>query len=262
MSGSARLAALNGPGSGPRRVRRAIRARCKKACRSRIFIFTPFIALVLVMVGATAIVALRTADDDAAMLATSFHQQVSANIGLRLDDYLVRSPMPTYAQRQDTLTSLLRGQAIGTDGRAFILDQTGKMIASSAPDDDPVIKNAVAALAQHAGSSGLSTAATEFKFDHVRARPLSRETWLTYATPYRDHNADRNWILVTAMPEAFYLAGLRSRQQPFSDGVRIGIVALPCADRSAGLDRDRTAPRMARATQAMARGDMEHAGAW
>ena len=56
------------------------------------------------------------------------------------------------------------------------------MIASSAPDGDPVIENAIAALAQHTGSSGLSTAATEFKFDHVRAKPLSRETWLTYAT--------------------------------------------------------------------------------
>ena len=40
----------------------------------RIFIFTPFIALVLVMVGATAIVALRSADDDAARLATRLHR--------------------------------------------------------------------------------------------------------------------------------------------------------------------------------------------
>ena len=44
----------------------------------RIFIFTPFIALVLVMVGATAIVALRSADDDAARLAT---QTPSGSVG-------------------------------------------------------------------------------------------------------------------------------------------------------------------------------------
>ena len=44
----------------------------------RIFIFTPFIALVLVMVGATAIVALRSADDDAARLAT---QAPSGSVG-------------------------------------------------------------------------------------------------------------------------------------------------------------------------------------
>ena len=222
----------------------------------RIFIFAPFIALVLVMVGATAIVALRTADDDAAMLATSLHQQVSANIGLRLDDYLVRSPNSTDAQRQDTLTSLLRSQTIGTDGRAFILDQTGKMIASSAPDGDPVIENAIAALAQHTGSSGLSTAATEFKFDHVRAKPLSRETWLTYATPYRDHSVDRNWILVTAMPEAFYLAGLRVANS--RSAMVFALALLLSLVLTAALASIVTAPlrRMARATQAMARGDM------
>ena len=43
----------------------------------RIFIFSPFIALVLVMVGATAVVALRSADDDAAMLATRLHHAMS-----------------------------------------------------------------------------------------------------------------------------------------------------------------------------------------
>ena len=58
----------------------------------RIFIFTPFVALVLVMVGATAIVALRSADDDALMLATKLHHEASANIRMRLDDSLARSP--------------------------------------------------------------------------------------------------------------------------------------------------------------------------
>ena len=91
----------------------------------RIFIFTPFIALVLVMVGATAMVALRSADDDAARLATRLHEEASANIRMRLDDYLARSPSPTDAQRRDALVALLRSQAVGTDGRAFILDSTG-----------------------------------------------------------------------------------------------------------------------------------------
>ena len=57
----------------------------------RIFIFTPFIALVLVMVGATAIVALRSADDrcgEAGDQAPS--REASANIRMRLDDYLAR----------------------------------------------------------------------------------------------------------------------------------------------------------------------------
>ena len=46
----------------------------------RIFIFVPFIALVLVMVGATAMVALRSADDDATRLATRLHQEASVSI--------------------------------------------------------------------------------------------------------------------------------------------------------------------------------------
>ena len=40
----------------------------------RVFIFTPFIALALVLVGATAIIALRSAENDAARLATRLHQ--------------------------------------------------------------------------------------------------------------------------------------------------------------------------------------------
>ena len=63
----------------------------------RIFLFTPFIALVLVMVGATAMVALRSADDDAATLATRLHQEASAGIRKRLDDYLARSSSQTDA---------------------------------------------------------------------------------------------------------------------------------------------------------------------
>ena len=106
----------------------------------RIFIFSPFIALVLVMVGATAVVALRSADDDAARLATRLHHEMSANIGLRLDDDRARSPSPIDPQREDTLVSLLQNQAVGTNGRAFILDRTGKMIVSSAPDGDPVVR--------------------------------------------------------------------------------------------------------------------------
>ena len=74
MSGNARLAALNGPGKRAAARRRGNSGAVQEGLPIQIFIFAPFIALVLVMVGATAIVALRTADDDAAMLATSLHQ--------------------------------------------------------------------------------------------------------------------------------------------------------------------------------------------
>ena len=222
----------------------------------RLFIFSPFIALVLVMVGATAVVALRSADDDAARLATRLHHEMSANIGLRLDDYRARSLSPIDPQREDALVSLLQNQAVGTNGRAFILDRTGKMIVSSAPDGDPVVQSAVTALAQHTAPSGLPKAAIEFQFDHVTEKPLSRETWLTYATPYSDDSAGRDWILVNAMPEAFYLAGLRVANSRSAMVLAVALVfSLVLA---AALASMVTAPlrRMANATRMIARGDL------
>ena len=221
----------------------------------RIFIFTPFIALLLVMVGATAIVALQTADDDATMLATKLHQAVSANIRMRLDDYLARSPPPG-AEREDALSSVMRSQAVGTNGRAFILDTTGKMVASSASAGDPVVESAVAALARHTGPSGLSAAAVEFPFDYVAAKPLSRETWLTYASAYRDHTTGQDWTLVTATPEGFYLAGLRRANSRSAMVFAIALVLSLVL--GAALASMMTAPlrHMAQATRAMARGDM------
>ena len=222
----------------------------------RIFIFAPFIALVLVMVGATAIVALQTADDDAQMLATKLHQAMSANIRLQLDDYVARPPPPAGAQREETLDSLLRSQAVGTDGRAIILDMTGKTVASSASAGDPVVANAIAALTQHTGPSGLSGGATEFQFDHVTAKPLSRETWLTYATAYRDHGTGHDWILITAMPELFYLAGLRKANSRSAMVLALALVLALVL--GAVLASMVTAPlrHMAHATRTMAGGDM------
>ena len=222
----------------------------------RIFIFAPFIALVLLMVGATAIVALQTADDDATMLATRLHQAMSENIRLQLDDYLARPPPPAGVQREDTLDSLLRSQVVGTNGRAVILDMTGKTVASSASAGDPVVANAIAALARHTGPSGLSAGTTEFQFDHVTAKPLSRETWLTYATAYRNRSAGHDWILMTAMPEAFYLAGLRKANSRSAMVLALALVLSLVL--GAALASMVTAPlrHMAHATQTMAGGDL------
>ena len=151
---------------------------------------------------------------------------------------------------------MLQSQAVGTNGRAFILDRTGKTIVSSAPDGDPVVQSAIAALAQHTAPSGLPKGAIEFQFDHVTEKPLSRETWLTYATPYRDDSAGRDWILVNAMPESFYLAGLRVANSRSAMMLAVALVfSLVLA---AALASMVTAPlrRMANATRMIARGDL------
>ena len=97
-------------GSGKRAGVRAARPRPADALPIRVFIFTPFIALVLVMVGATAIVALR-APTTIRTGWRRFQQEASANIGMRLDKYPPRLPT-TPAQRRDDLARLLGSQAI------------------------------------------------------------------------------------------------------------------------------------------------------
>ena len=120
------------------------------------------------------------------------------------------------------------------------------MIASSAPDDDAVVQSAVAALARHTGQSGVP-GETEFQFDHVTAKPLSRETWLAYAAPYRDDGAGRHWLLVTAMPEAFYLAGARVGNSRSAMVFALALVLSLRAGRGAGVDGDRAASAASRA---------------
>ena len=94
MSGNARLEAANGFGSQVATRHEGVAAALHEGLPIRVFIFAPFIALMLLMVGTTAIVALRNANDDALVLATRLQQATSANIRMRLDDYLARSPAP------------------------------------------------------------------------------------------------------------------------------------------------------------------------
>ena len=101
-----------------------------KASRSglpiRAFILAPFIALVLVMVGATAYVALRSAEDDAGRLAARLHGQLADNIRLRLDQQLSEKPVASI-----DLGRLLAGMPTSEHGRTIITDRVGALIAAS-----------------------------------------------------------------------------------------------------------------------------------
>ena len=90
----------------------------------------------------------------------------------------------------------------------------------------------------------------------MTAKPLSRETWLTHATTYREDSGGRHWILVTAMPEAFYLAGARIGSSRAAMVFALALVlSLMLA---AALASMVSAPlrRISRATKAMAGGDL------
>jgi signal transduction histidine kinase/DNA-binding response OmpR family regulator len=221
----------------------------------RVFILLPFIVLVLVLVGVTASVALRAAELDADRLVSKLHEEISDNVRMQLDDYLAGARSPSDAMQRDDLGALLRARSAGANGRAFILDESDVIIASSAPRSDAVVTSATAALAKLRGA-GDEAGAQEFRFDHVTAKPPSRETWLTHATTYRE-GAGRGWTLVTAMPESFYLAGLHIGHGRAAIVFALALVLSLLL--AAVLASVVTAPlrRMARATSLMALGDLD-----
>jgi len=216
----------------------------------RVFIFLPFVLLVLLMVGVTATVALRAADDDADRLAAELHQETAENLRMRLDDYLARNQGVNHAE----LDALLRSRTASTNGRAFILDANDTLVATSAERGDGVVATATAALARRRAVDPLA-GTVEFRFDHVIEKPLSRDTWLTHATRY-DHGPVHGWMLITAMPESFYLSGLRAGHG--HSAIVFALALVISLILAAVLASAVTAPlrRIAHATHAMAHGDL------
>lgn len=171
----------------------------------RIFILLPFISMVLVMVVATAYLTLRSAERDADSLARQLHEELSANIQLRLDDLLHGSP----AAPPEALARLLEQWMSGRDGCALVLDRQGAPLASSTQAEG-VVSSVTAALEQSAGELQNLVGPIVFTFDRLIERPLTRETWLAHAVPYRPPAGRGDWIVVVSMPEAAYLAGVRA----------------------------------------------------
>lgn len=185
----------------------------------RMLIATPFIALMLLMVGITAYVTLRSAEDDAVKLAGRLHEEIAENINLQLDDYLdTVQATATTPPHLANINALLKSLPIARQGRAFILDRAGHLVASSndwpvasTDNTDPVAQRALEHLAQSPDRLSSLKGARQFRFDVVTAKPLSRETWLTQITAYQDRRGGHaDWVVLTAMPESYYLGGIQA----------------------------------------------------
>jgi PAS domain S-box-containing protein len=224
----------------------------------RMFLLAPFIALVLVMVGVTAYVTLRSAEVDATKLAARLNQETAATTRERLDDYLTGNPARTGTDLSAGVSALMRGLAIAKAGRAFIVDRSGALIASSAAADDAVVTAAIDALQRAAGGVGAFALDWQFQVDHVTPKPLSRQTWLMYASVYPLERIGRSddWILVTAMPETSYLAGVQSGSS--RSAMVFAVALLASLGLAATMAATVTAPlrRISHAIGAFERGDL------
>lgn len=124
-------------------------------------------------------------------------------------------------------------------------------------NEDPVIKNAIRTLQSKLGNLNLLYEPTQFRFDVVTAKPLSLETWLTQATPYQDNSGNTNWILITSIPSAYYLEGVKIGS---SQSAKVFAVALASSLLIAALLAGIvTAPirRISNASIEMAKGDFD-----
>jgi two-component system sensor histidine kinase/response regulator len=188
----------------------------------RLVLAAPTIALVLVMIGATAYLTLRSAESTADKLASRLHEEIAENINLQLDDYMAEVQTAGAPLRVNDINELLRKLPVARHGRAIVIDHAGHQIASSTepthfgnplPErsgEDAVAALAVTELRRHVPVLADLRTALEYRFDLVTAKPLGRETWLTQATPYADRSGAVDWILLTAMPESYYLEGVRT----------------------------------------------------
>lgn len=235
----------------------------------RLFLAAPLVALVLVLVISVAFLTLNSGEKGANMLASRLHQEIALNIDLLVDDYLEKHQNDGTDLSPVDISLLLRGSSIASHGRAFLLDRSGVLIASSTEDSpdsyrgqpawnnkDKVIDQAARALYQHIGSLAQANKAIPFRFDIVTAKPLSRETWLAQATPYADRRGRVDWIEITAMPESAYLGEVRAGNSQSAVVLAIALTAaLFIALLLAGVV---AAPlrRMSRSAQALADGDL------
>jgi len=225
----------------------------RKTWPIRMVIVTPFIALVLLMVGVTAYVTLRSAEEDANKLATRLHQEISEGIKLRVDAYWTAEHTASADPRG--LNELLARLPASKHGRAFLLDRAGALVASSAPGD-PIVAATRAELATKLAGRPLAQD-LQFRFDHVTARPLSRESWLARASTYQNpHGGHEAWVLTTVMPEAYYLAGVR--QGNSRSALVFALALLLSLALAAILSSTVTAPlrSLAQATRTLARGNL------
>lgn len=220
----------------------------------RMFIAAPFIALLLLVAGAVAYVSLRRGEDAAYQLAGRLHQEISKTIDLQLDDYLATLSPGKEREAADGIGHLLAA-SIESNRRAFILERSGKLVASSAGYLDLVVQEAAGALAENDGGLSTINGAVQFRFDVVTSKPLSREGWLAQATPYSSVRGDLNWLEVTAIPESDYLGAVRTGN---SQSAMIVAVALILSLVTAGiLSAAVTAPilRISRSAEAISGGD-------
>ncbi|MGO4378221.1 ATP-binding protein [Pseudoduganella sp. RAF19] len=221
----------------------------------RMLLATPVIVMMLATIGITAWLTLGSAESGSGKLASRLHEEISFNIRQQLDDYLVAERQSGHALQLEGVSTLLKAQAVVKHGQAFIISLDGNLLASSAGPTQ-VAQTAINELRHANGPLASLARPMQYEFDVVTSKPLARETWMSQATPYRSPDGSADWVLITVMPESYYLEGVRTGNSQSAMVLAWALLAALLA--AIWLSALVTGPvrGMARAAHAIAGGDM------
>lgn len=177
----------------------------------QLFIVTPFVCLVLFLVGVTAYVTLKNAEGSAYQMVEVLHRQWSKNINLSLDRYLSETAISS-KKNYDTpgLIEVLDVSKVNTHGRVFLLDEHLNPLASLSSEVGKTrLLETVRVELKKLGNE-INTSEKRFSFAIVTRKPLSRENWNAMVTIYTHPNLKEKTYLITLFPYSFYLSGVIS----------------------------------------------------
>ncbi|TGL90927.1 sensor histidine kinase [Leptospira congkakensis] len=177
----------------------------------QLFIVTPFVLLVLFLVGVTAYVTLKNAENSAYQMVEVLHRQWSKNINLSFDRYLSELPKSSIQNFDPIdLVQVLDESKVNNHGHVFLLDEHLNPLASlSMGLGKTRLQETVRVELKKLGNE-IYTSEKRFSFAIVTKKPLSRENWNAMVTIYTHPNLKEKTYLITLFPNSFYLSGVIS----------------------------------------------------
>jgi PAS domain S-box-containing protein len=216
----------------------------------RMVILAPFIALMLLMVAATAYVAHESSVEEANRVATLVQRRTLSSVALRL------AAADAGGGERARRAAVERATA-GEPNPIVILDSAGRRLHASGSLPEPVLDAVTRGVNERFFGRGGGEASASFSFDHVTPKPLARETYLVHAAPYRDARAPGPVFVASVMPQAFYLEGVRAADRRSAVVLAVALMlSLLLAAVVSGLV---AAPirRVADGARALARGELD-----
>lgn len=175
----------------------------------QLFIVAPFVCLVLILVGITAYVTLKNAEQSAFQMVEVLHRQWSKNINLSLDLYF--STLPEASKEYSGTSGLgkvLDSSKVNEQGKVYLLDESLNPLASLARDRGKSRLLEIARVELKKLGNDINTSEKRFSFAVVTKKPLSRENWNAMVTEYSHPKLKEKTYLITLFPYSFYLSGV------------------------------------------------------